>query len=278
MSGVDLSLVTRNGKRVPTLGWAIGVGALLALLVLVHVSVGWRAMLSPWSTMRPGPLVAALLLVLLSYAVRTVRVYRYFDPATSADFPGSFRLVLLHNLFNNLLPMRSGEASFPILMKRDFGVPFLRSVPGLVYLRLLDLHFLVVLGCGLLLPELGALAWGVSGLLLPIPYLAYLLQGRLGPLGHAQSGPSGRMLDRALAGLPRDPAVFWEAWLWTGVNWLVKLLVFAWILGTFAPLPFGAALLGSVTGEVSSVLPVHGLAGAGTYEAGVVIGLLWCGV
>ena len=31
---------------------------------------------------------------------------------------------------------------------------------------------------------------------------------------------------------------------------------------------------GATTGELSSVLPIHGIAGAGTYEAGVLIGLL----
>ena len=53
------------------------------------------------------------------------------------------------------------------------------------------------------------------------------------------------------------------------MNWTVKLLVFAWILRSFIALPFTTALLASVTGEASSVLPFHGLAGAGTYEAGV---------
>jgi hypothetical protein len=62
------------------------------------------------------------------------------------------------------------------------------------------------------------------------------------------------------------------------VNWAVKLLVFAWILRTFIAVSYPTALLGSVTGELSSVLPIHGVAGAGTYEAGVAVGLLPRGV
>ena len=91
-------------------------------------------------------------------------------------------------------------------------------------------------------------------------------------------GRPGRILTSGVAGLPTTPALFWATWGWTAVNWGVKLLVFAWILRAFAPMTLGAAFLGSVTGELSSVLPFHGLAGAGTYEAGIMAGLLPLGI
>lgn len=256
----------------------VGSALLLGLLVLVEVSVGWAAVVAPWARIHPASLVGALLLVLLSYGVRTVRVYRYFAPATTGDFAGSFRLMLVHNLFNNLLPMRSGEASFPILMRRTFGVPFGRSVPGLVYLRMLDLHFLIVLGMAVLLSDRGPAGWAAPVLVLPAPYVAFLLQERLRPRRRAPSTPWTRLAERAMVGLPGDAALFRSTWLWTAANWTVKLLVFAWILRAFAEMSFPAALLGGAAGELSSVLPVHGVAGAGTYEGGVSLGLLWAGV
>jgi uncharacterized membrane protein YbhN (UPF0104 family) len=81
-----------------------------------------------------------------------------------------------------------------------------------------------------------------------------------------------------MTGLPAAPSLFWATWVWTGVNWGVKLLVFAWVLRAFTPMPLPTALMGSVTGELSSVLPFHGLAGAGTYEAGVMAGLVPLGI
>ena len=70
-----------------------------------------------------------------------------------------------------------------------------------------------------------------------------------------------------------------RAWFWTLFNWVVKLAVFAWILILFAPLLSPAvALLGAIGGDLTSVLPVHGVAGAGTYEAGVMAALLPFGV
>jgi len=41
---------------------------------------------------------------------------------------------------------------------------------------------------------------------------------------------------------------------------------------------YRAALFGAIAGDLTSVLPIHGVAGAGTYEAGVMAGLLPYGV
>ena len=43
-------------------------------------------------------------------------------------------------------------------------------------------------------------------------------------------------------------------------------------------MPFSSALVGTTTGELSSVLPFHGLGGAGTYEAGMLAGLVPMGI
>ena len=257
--------------------WALGGGLFLSVVVLVHLSVGWGSLLAPWGEMPPGSLVLALFLVLLSYGIRAIRVHLYFAPATRGGFPGSFRLILLHNLFNNLLPMRSGEASFPLLMKREFQVPFLRSVPGLFYLRFLDLHFLLLLGSLVFAPGRGIAGWIIPILLFPAPVLAFLLQGWIQERLRTKRGDPEREINW-LRGLPASWGLFLGSWFWTAVNWSVKLMVFAWILRAFSPVPYATALLGSITGELSSVLPIHGLAGAGTYEAGVLVGLLPMGV
>ena len=258
----------------PILGWLLGIGFLGALLYLLQVTVGWRELFQPWKALGPARVAGAFFLVLGSYALRTVRVHQYFRPDTAGSFLPTFRLVLLHNLLNNLLPMRSGEASFPVLMKQSFQVPLLRSVSGLLYLRVLDLHFLLVLSALVFFGRWGPAGWAVPLLLLPLPLLAFRFH-EAARRGHPD-GEGG--LARLLEALPSSPGLFWSVWLWTGLNWTVKLLVFAWILGAFHPMPYTTALLGSVTGELSSVLPVHGVAGAGTYEAGVLASLLPLGI
>ena len=98
------------------------------------------------------------------------------------------------------------------------------------------------------------IGYAVTGLLTPLPFLAFLLQKRLRPPQAPSGSRLGRTLERGMRGLPGTPSVFWWTWFWTCVNWGVKLLAFAWILGMFTSLPYGTALLGSLTGEVSSVM------------------------
>jgi len=269
--------------RLPALAPRLAVGAALLVLTIVLVEryLGWAALLAPWRTQRPGALAAGTALVLASYAARAVRVYDHFRPATRSHFAACLRLTLIHNLLNNLVPMRLGEASFPTLLSRYFAVPMVRGVAGLVWFRLIDLHVLaaaalVALGREWLpAPTLAALlvAWFL------VPWGIYLTRApaeRI--LGRHPRGRLIHLLSEALAGMPPDTPTLWRSLLWTVVNWGLKLAVFAWLLYALADTTLGAAVIGALGGELSSVLPVHGLAGAGTYEAGVVAGLAPFGV
>ncbi|MBT8395541.1 MAG: flippase-like domain-containing protein [Gemmatimonadetes bacterium] len=260
------------------LGWTIGVSLVGGLVALVHVTVGWSSLLSPWLEVDPATLAGAVVLVMISYAVRTVRVHDYFRPITSGEFFRTFRIVLVHNLLNNLLPMRSGEASFPVLMARGFRIPYSKSVPALLYLRVLDLFFVVLLGATGYLLSKGMLAAVLVLLLTPLPYVLFRVQPWITAGLERKRSRLASIAREAIHGLPSSSTLFWRTWVWTGLNWSSKLLVLAWILKAFEPMPFSAALVGSTTGELSSVLPFHGIAGAGTYEAGVLAGLLPMGV
>ena len=260
----------------------LGLLLLVSVLVGVQWMIGWPRLLAPWRTISPAALTLATLLTLGSYAGRSARLYDYFLPATRGGFAGCLKLTLLHNLLNNLLPMRTGEASFPVLMARYFAMPLARSLAALLWFRLMDLHALAAVALiaagghwldGALVGLL-AVAW------LGLPWAVFQMRPASALAGFGQRLPP-RWRDRlagARDGLPRTPAAFWRAWFWTLLNWLVKLTVFAWVLRLFAPLPLAAAWMGAIGGDLTSVLPVHGVAGAGTYEAGVVAALAPFGV
>ncbi len=257
----------------------LGVAVTLAFLYVLDRYVGWARLWQPWAALSAGALGTALLLLLISYLLRAARLYDYFHADMAGGFPLCLRLTLWHNLLNNFLPMRTGELSFPVLMSRYFQVPAIRSVPALLWFRLLDLHTLAAFGGAAILGLTHAPAW--TGWLwlawLPLPWLTYRLGLWLAPrLGGDHLRGWRRLAEQALGSLPTTGRALWRSWAWTVVNWSVKLAVFAWLLGQFAALALPAALLGAIGGELSSVLPVHGVAGLGTYEAGVVAGLaLW---
>jgi uncharacterized membrane protein YbhN (UPF0104 family) len=61
------------------------------------------------------------------------------------------------------------------------------------------------------------------------------------------------------------------------LNWLVKLVVLAWVLTQFVDVGSSAALLAAIGGELTSAL-FHAPGGVGTYEAGIVAVLVPFGI
>jgi hypothetical protein len=182
----------------------------------------------------------------------------------------------MHNLCNNLLPT-FGELSFPILMQRYFIISPTRSLSALLWFRLLDLYAILLLAVLSLI--LHQDSWWLAALLLAlltlaIPLLYRWLPTSIGYLEHKSIGGLKEKLSKLRKALPKSWRVLVLSSWWTLANWTLKLMVFAWIIQQFVVINFGQSLFGVIGGELTSLLPVNGIAGAGTYEAGVVTGLL----
>lgn len=262
--------------------WWLGLLLLMLVVASIQWGIGWPRLLTPWCAIAPTTLLLATLLTLGSYAMRALRLYDYFLSSTRGAFAVCLKLTLLHNLFNNLLPMRTGEVSFPVLMRRYFATSLASSLAALLWFRVMDLHALLAVALiavgghwlnGWVVALLGVV-W------LALPWWLFRMQSAswLGEIGRRLPLRWRERLTKAHDGLPQTAMAFWRAWFWTLLNWLVKLAVFAWVLRLFAPLSPAAAVMGAIGGDLTSVLPVHGVAGAGTYEAGVVAALSPFGV
>lgn len=272
--------------------WILGLALLGILLVWVERTVGWRELLQPWTALPLSALAGAVAAVFLSHVLRAVRILDYFHLGGPEGPPRAFgrvlRLALVHNLLNTLLPMRTGEASFPLLLHRRFGVDPARSVSGLVLFRLLDLQVVLLLGCAAALrvtefPTWIPLVLALALLALPLAipplrrWAGKQIAGGDGDRTPERHGIRG-WLTRAVLSLPEHPRHLARTWVWTALNWGVKLAAYGFILATLGGYSWPAGVLGSITGELSSVLPIHGVAGAGTYEAGVALGLVPQGI
>ncbi len=247
----------------------------LAYAAFIEWFWGWSSILAQWGKVGALPILLALALLTGTYFLRTWRIYDYFPKETGGRFPALFRVTQVHNLLNIMMPFRTGETSFPVLMRSEFGIPLARSTSALFVMRLLDLHaLLAAAGIGLALASPHpALAW--------VSWLAFLL---LPVIGFALRRPLIRFAAKALPkkaqglvheierGLPANAGAFARAWLTTMVNWLVKVAVLAWALGLMNVTPLSASFGGALGGELSSVLPVHAPGGVGTYPAGITAG------
>lgn len=256
--------------------WLVTAATLIAYVAFLQIAFGIRALASELSAIGIAPLLTALILLVATYVVRCWRVADYFPRETEGQFRRLLRLTLVHNLLNIMLPLRSGEASFPLLMRSEFGMPLARATAALLVMRLLDLHaLLAAAGIGLVIGKdwaLPALLLWLAFLLAPIPLFA--LKGPILKLSARLPKRLQTLVDEIENGLPASPLAFLRAWGATLLNWSVKVVVLAWVLRLMDVAPIAASFGGALGGELSSVLPVHAPGGVGTYPAGIVAGAL----
>lgn len=249
---------------------------LIALVVAVALTVGWGPLLAPWRELGLTELLGLLALSALSYGFRAVRVFDYFRPAFAGRFPTVLRLSILHNVANNLLPMRAGEMVFPWLMGRYFGQGFGNALASLIWIRLLDMHFLGLIACLILYLRQPWIGWPLAGLLwlLLLPLMARV--GRLAPTGSSRM--PARLASTLARAAPVSRRLIARLYLWTALSWTAKFIAFALLLQHFLPLDLWRLLIGVLGAELSSILPFHGIAGGGTYELAAVAALVPFGV
>jgi uncharacterized membrane protein YbhN (UPF0104 family) len=257
------------------LSQALGLGVLVAFGWAVHHYWGWQKLFAPWHRVPAGLVALVLLAQLGSYSVRAFRIYHADQEIPRGRWHDCLKLILLNNVINLLLPARTGEASFPVLLNRWFGVSAAKGAGTLLWLRALDLGVLAVLALAVLgptalpgLPVALFVALCLAGVAAPL--VALPVQARAGRLLAGRDGKVGGLIRKVLAGVPAhatqvltDIGLSWAAW---GLKLSALAVVFAQLAGLSIP----QALMGAIGGDLSTVLPVHAPGGFGTYEAGVV--------
>jgi hypothetical protein len=255
--------------------------SLLGLIVLgvfvwaVHHYWGWNKLFAPWKSVPPGLVALVVVAQLSSYSLRAYRVYLAEPEIPRGRWPDCLRLILLNNISNLLLPARTGEASFPLLLNRWFGIHGAKGSGTLLWLRLLDLGVLVVLALAVLGPSLlpGVpvalfIVLCVVGALAPLA--AVPVQARAIRLLAGREGKAAGLLGKILDGVPRRARQVLIDVVLTWTAWSLKLAALAVVFAVLAKLSLPAALMGAIGGDLSTVLPIHTPGGFGTYEAGVV--------
>jgi len=252
---------------------------LAALLGVVQYTIGWGPLLAPWLAFSPLLLAWLFLLTALSYAVRAVRVYAWFRPRFSGLFLPLLRLTILHNAANNLLPMRTGELVFPWLMKRYFGHGFFDAAAALLWIRILDMHFLGLVAIFVLYLRDPSWIWWAAATLWVAGLSVLALIGRFGVSRYLAGAGRIRKVARLVAGAaPQDPLLIARVYVWTTATWSLKFVAFASVLHHFVPVAFWRVIAGVMGAELSSILPIHGIAGSGSYEFAAVAALVPLGV
>jgi uncharacterized membrane protein YbhN (UPF0104 family) len=249
--------------------------------VAVHYLVGWREVFQAWTHVSAPLAGGAVLLMFASYASRTARLMHYLQRVVRVKFWPALRVTLVHNLFNHVLPFRTGEVSFPILLKRAFGVDVGRSVVTLMWFRLLDASIVFGLGGALLgLTRLPHVKWVAVLMIAALsPAVLYVLRPqmelRFASIGNARVK---RVLAAMLSAIPPSAPAMLIDTMWTFLNWAFKLAGLALVLKAFVSVTPATAGIAVVGGELASVISAPVPAGLGTYEAGIVAPLVLAGI
>ncbi|MDB5815883.1 MAG: hypothetical protein JWN23_3000 [Rhodocyclales bacterium] len=203
----------------------------------------------------------------LTYLLRAARVFDEFRVDTDVSYVGILRLTLLHNAMVNVVPFRGGEAAFPILLSRWFGVPTMRAVAALLWLRLQD-AFVVLALAAFVWPQLPLAARFVWIAAVVLAAWAIPRWARNHPEALPDHGRFARVSIKLRAALAESTRGSRRAWGWTFANWSVKLTAQAWMLAMLLGVSLQTGLAGAMGLELAAVQPIQGVAGFGTSEFG----------
>ncbi len=227
-------------------------------------------------TLHTGYLLLSLFFYVLTYLFRAARFGVMFPGIKTTKLAA---VMGVHTFFNNILPFRSGEVSFPLILKSLFRIDVTVSSVALILARVLDL---LSLGILFFLSALFVtfsernLLWVPLVLLLTLGLTLFLtvkllrrLERRFSVISTVFSFVKTFISLRKIALLVSYSLLIW----------LFKFFSFFLILkGGSIDLTFPQTVFVSTFGEITTILPIHSFGGFGTYEAGLVGGFSLIGI
>ena len=266
---------------------AASIAAGVALLAVLVAFTPWKLLAERVATVPWPAWVGATLGMSATYALRAGRLraeWLWKLRTLGLGYRECLQITLLHNAAINVLPMRSGEASYSFLLHRRWGVGLGDATASLLWLRLQDMMVLGVLGIAILVPA--PLPWRIGFAVAAIALAATLLPALVRRVhvharrarARAHADASARRARQAwhlvakVAGAFRAARGGAAAWGYAIANWVLKLGIVGVLLTSLANLPLGAGFCGALGGELAGVIPLQAPAGVGTYEAGVALG------
>ena len=265
---------------------AASIAAGLLVLAVLVAFTPWKLLAERVATVPWPGWVGATLGMSATYALRAGRLraeWRWKLRTLGLGYRECLQITLLHNAAINILPMRSGEASYSFLLHRRWGVGLGDATASLLWLRLQDMMVLGVLGIAILVPA--PLPWRIGFAAAAIVLAATLLPALVRRAhvrarwarARAHGAASARRV-KAWSLVAKVAAAFraarggLPAWGFAIANWVLKLSIVGLLLTSLANIPAGAGFCGALGGELAGVLPLQAPAGVGTYEAGVALG------
>ncbi len=275
---------------------------LTVIFVAILISqISLKDILSTLANINPAYLLAGFLLYSCSYFFRSLRfAYLLNNEIRLGDM---YRIVCLHNMFNYILPVRSGELSYVYLIKKIHGRSAGEGLATLILSRIFDyilitsLFFIsfiflrdlkmisvnvILLGIAFMVLLLFLLIWflykGRSSFhLLEKFFGAFRIdQHRVGDYVLRKCDETAQCIENLHETKQRMwyPLIISTLGVWLSIYTMNFVLIMAMNI----QLTYIAVIFASTFAILTTVLPVQGLGNFGTLEAGWTIGFVAVGV
>jgi uncharacterized membrane protein YbhN (UPF0104 family) len=264
------------------------------LAALIAVAVPFRETAAALGKLDASWLVPMLAAYAFTFVCRAVR---FRALGIRLPLPVLLGVSSIHQFMNRVLPLRTGELAFPVLVRRLCDTSLVEGFTLVVLVRLLDLasvvlaFFLALLGVPAARAAIGPVGTALVAAALPALVAGYLLLPSVGvrvarrlAARFALRRPGwAQRLEQAAGTLELVRGASRRAFLaaagWTVLLWTATFVAF-WAAITAVGIELGPAelVVGSTAAIVASVLPIGGIGSFGTLEGGWAAGFVLVGV
>ncbi len=243
----------------------VSIAVTVGFIYLFYIVIGFDTFIKFFKEIPLFNILTAFGLYVFSYVTRT---YRWKIVLSIKDFKKLFKITAFNTVFNIFLPFRTGELSFFYMLKKE-NIPVSETTISLFTVRIFDAIslFTVFISSYLLLKE--NIFLSILTVIL-MPFVFYLLKG----IVHIINVEKLKAFSQETLHLKNLISLY----LLSLLTFISKFTGFYFVLPKNLNLSFLESFFASAAGDLTTVLPIHGLAGIGTYEGGFAGVLIFIGV
>ncbi len=243
----------------------VSIAITIGFVYLFYAVIGFDKFVKFFKELSLFNILTAFGLYIFSYLTRA---YRWKIVLSIKDFKKLFKITAFNTVFNIFLPFRTGELSFFYMLKKE-NIPVSETTISFFTVRIFDAIslFTVFLVSYLLLKGNVLLSFFIVILM---PFVFYVLKGVV----HLLNVEKLKAFSKETLHL-KNLLILYSLSLLTFIS---KFTGFYFVLPKNLKLSFIESFFASSAGDLTTVLPIHGLAGIGTYEGGFAGVLIFIGV
>jgi hypothetical protein len=231
-----------------------------------------------------------LLALFVYFLIAIGRAIRFQKVSRLKSLKSTFSIVCIHNFLNNVMPFKTGELSYPVMIKRKFNIPFSKALSDLALVRFFDL---MALGTFLILAILFSLQYFNNLLLyaslsLILVFIAFLIIYKMGKIVRSRrTNFNNKLINKisnfillVLSNLSRrnKKEIVFIAIFSFIIFSLLFFVAYLLIRALGLEIPIYLVIIGGALSVLATLIPIQGPLNLGTVELGFIFPFVIYGI